>query len=118
MRDEATDETPTDMTETIGSMMAGTQSATIVLMKPGADYDPHEAFLRVWSDTDWAGSAKDRKSQSRLKLEVDGCPLYSASRKQKAHAHSSGEAEHHAATSTSSEAIRGGLVVHGIGSSD
>ena len=25
--------------------LAGTQSARVVLMKPGTDYDPHEAFL-------------------------------------------------------------------------
>ena len=59
--------------------LAGTQSAKVVLMKHGADCDPHEAFLRVWSDNDWAGSAKDRKSQFSLKIEIDGCPLYSAS---------------------------------------
>ena len=66
--------------------LAGTQSARVVLMTPGTDYDPHEAFLRVWSDSDWAGAAKDRKSQSSLKIEVGGCQLYSASRKQKARA--------------------------------
>ena len=60
-------------------------------MKPGTDYDPHEAFLRVWSDSDWAGDAKDRKSQSSFKIEVDGCPLCSVSRNQKARAHSSEE---------------------------
>ena len=59
-------------------------------MKPGADCDLHEAFSRVWSDSDWA-SAKDKKSQSSLKIEVDGCPLYSEPRKQKARAHHSGE---------------------------
>ena len=33
--------------------LAGTQLAKVVLMKPGADSDPHEAFfLRVWSDND------------------------------------------------------------------
>ena len=56
------------------------QSARVVLMKPGTDYDPHEAFLRVRSESEWAGNAKDRKSQSSLKIEVDWCPLYSASR--------------------------------------
>ena len=79
--------------------LAGTQSARVVLMKPGTDYDPHEAFLRVWSDSDWAGDVKDRKSQSSLKIEVDGCPRFSASRKQKARAHSSGEAEYYGAAS-------------------
>ena len=74
-------------------------------MKPGADYDPHRAFLRVWSDNDWAGNVKDWESQSSLKSEVDGCPLYSASRKQKPRAHSSGEADYYAAASATSEAM-------------
>ena len=85
--------------------LAGTQSARDVLMELGTDYDQHEAFLRVWSDSDWAGDAKDRKSQSSLQIEVDGCPLYSASRKQKARAHSNGEAEYNAAASAASEAM-------------
>ena len=83
--------------------LAGTQSTRVVLMKPGTDYDPHGAFLRVWSDSGWAGDAKDRRSRSSLKSEVDGCELYSASRKQKARAHSSGEAEHYAAASATCE---------------
>ena len=33
-------------------------------MKPFTDYDLHEAFLRVWSDSDWARNVKDRESQS------------------------------------------------------
>ena len=61
--------------------LAGSRSARVVLMKPGTDYDPHEAFLRVWSDCDWARNVRDRKSQSSLKIEVDVCPLCSASRK-------------------------------------
>ena len=68
--------------------LAGTQPARVVLTKP----DPHEAFLRVSSDSDCAGDAKDRKSPSSLKIEFDGRPLCSGSRKQKARAHSSGEA--------------------------
>ena len=83
-------------------------------MKPGADHDPHEAFFRVWSGSDCAGSAKDRKSQTSLTIEVD-CPLFSASRKQKARAHSSGEAEYDAAASATIEAmlIWEVLLVHG-----
>ena len=84
---------------------AGTQSLRVVLVEPGTDNDPHGAFLRVWSDTDGAGNVKDRKSQSSWKIVVDGCPLYSASRKMKARAHSSGEAEHYAAASATSEAM-------------
>ena len=60
-RYEATDKSFMDTTETIGSIPGRTQSAKVALMKPGADCDPHEAFLRVWSDNDRSGSAKDRK---------------------------------------------------------
>ena len=74
-------------------------------MTPGTDYDTHGAFLRAWSDSDWAGDAKDKKSQSSLKIEVNGCPLYPASRKQKARGHSSGEAEYHVTASAASEAM-------------
>ena len=42
--------------------LAGTQSVEVVLMRLGADCDPHEAFLRVWSDGDRAGSAKEKQS--------------------------------------------------------
>ena len=85
--------------------LAGTQSARLVLVKPGTDCDPHEAFLPVWLDSDWARNVKDRTSQSSLKIDVDGCPLSSASRKQKARVHSSGEAENYAAASAASEGI-------------
>ena len=69
-------------------------------MKPGTHYDPHEAF---WSDSDWAGNVQDKQSQSSLKIDVNGCPLYSASRKQKARAQSSGEAKYYAAASATSD---------------
>ena len=46
--------------------LAGTQSTRAALLKPGADCDPHEAFLRVWSDSDWARSAKDRKKSQSM----------------------------------------------------
>ena len=85
--------------------LAGTQSARVVLVKPATDHDPHGAFLRVWSGIDGAVNVKDRKSQATLKIEVGGCPLFSASRKQKARAHSSGEAECYAAASATSEAL-------------
>ena len=57
--------------------------------------------MRVWSDSDSAGSVKE--SQSSLNIEVDGCLLSSASRKQKERAHSSGEA-HYAAASVTRDA--------------
>ena len=62
-------------------------------------------FLRVWSDSGSAGNVKDRRSQSSLKIEVDGCPLYSASSKQKSREHSNGGVEYFAAASTTSEAM-------------
>ena len=43
-------------------------------MKSGTGHDPHEAFLRVWSEVI---VPKDSKSKSSLKIEVDGCPRYS-----------------------------------------
>ena len=52
--------------------LAGTLSARVVPMKRGTDYDPHEAFLRVRSDSDWFGDDKDRESQSSSKIEVGG----------------------------------------------
>ena len=45
------------------------------------------------------------------KIEVDGCPLCSASRKQTARAHSSGEAEYYAVASAASEAMLIGEVL-------
>ena len=74
-------------------------------MKLVTDYNPREAFLRVWSDSEWAGHVKERKSQSSLKIEVDGCPFCSASRKQKTRANPSGEAEFYAAASATCEAM-------------
>ena len=58
--------------------LAREPSQRVVLMKLGTGYDPHEAFLRVWSDSDWAGGAKDKKNQSSLKIEVGGRPLDSS----------------------------------------
>ena len=40
--DEAANEGFMDTTETDGTI------PRVVLMKSGTDYDPHEAFLRVW----------------------------------------------------------------------
>ena len=52
------------------------------------------------------GVFKDRKGQSSLKVEVDGCPLYSASRMQKARAHSKWQnSSSYAAASATSEAM-------------
>ena len=53
-----------DTTETVASMHGR-------VMKPGTGCVPHEAFLRVWADNDWAGSFTDRKSQSSLEIEID-----------------------------------------------
>ena len=64
---------------------------------------------------------RERQGQKKsLKIEVDGCPLFSASRKQMARAHSSGEARHHAAASATGETIVDprSLVVQGTGSLD
>ena len=66
---------------------------------------PSHALLRVWSDSGWAGNVKGKKSQSSMKIEVAGCHLWSASRMQKAPAHSSGEAEYYDAASATSETM-------------
>ena len=42
---EATDKSFMDTTETISLVLSGDQSARVALMKPGADYDPNDAFL-------------------------------------------------------------------------
>ena len=73
--------------------------------------------MLVCLDIDRAGNVKGRKSQSSLKIEVDVCPLDSASCKQKARAHSSGEAEYFAAALATSETllIREILMFMGMG---
>ena len=55
------------------------------------------------------GTSRTGKSQSSWKIEVKGCPLNSASRKQKARAHSSGEAKYYAAASATCETLFMGL---------
>ena len=52
---------------------------------------PNGAFLPVGPTTIGLRLSETRKVS--LKIDVDGCPLYSASRKQKARPHSSGELE-------------------------
>ena len=46
-----------------------------------------------------------RRSQSSVHIEVDGCPLHGASRRQNATATSSAEAEYYVACAALSEAI-------------
>ena len=106
---EATDKSFVDTT------WRGTQSARLVLMKLGTNHDPHEEFLRVWSDSDWAGNVKARKSQSSWMIEIDGCPPYAASRMQKARTHLSGEAEYYAAASATSETMSIREILFSIG---
>ena len=48
-------------------------------------------------------TSRPGRGQSSLKIEIEGCPPYSASRMQKARAHSNGEAEYYAAASATTE---------------
>ena len=86
--DEATDKSFMDTTGTVSSVFGGTQSARIVPMEPGTDDDPHEAFLRVWSDSE--------SMYACLVLQI---------RKQKPRAHSRSEAEYYAAASAARETM-------------
>ena len=87
-----------------------TEGMKSVLKKPqGSAWEP--VAVDVWTDSDWA-TREHRHSQSSVKIEVDGCLLYSASRKQAVIATSSAEAEVYAAAAGISEATH---LVHVIG---
>ena len=85
--------------------LAGSARAVNVLNRPSDEYEQDVATIQVWTDSNWAGDTVSRQSQSSIKLEVDGCPMYSCSRRQLALAHSSGEAEYYAGASGASEAM-------------
>ena len=61
--------------------------------------------LVVWSDSDWAGDKKTRKSRTAAHLMWGGCLLYSYTRRQTVVAQSSAEAEMYATASGVSEGI-------------
>ena len=61
--------------------------------------------LVVWSDSDWAGDKKTRKSRTAAHLMWGGCLLYSYTRRQTVVAQSSAEAELYATASGVSEGI-------------
>ncbi len=72
--------------------------------QPSSDGDVEFATLMIWSDSDWAGDST-RQSQSSLRIEVDGCPLFSTPRRQGAISDSSGEAEYYAGGRAASEGM-------------
>ena len=61
--------------------------------------------LVIWSDPDWAGDKKARKSRTAAHLMWGGCLLYSYTRRQTVVAQSSAEAELYATASGVSEGI-------------
>ncbi len=75
------------------------------MMKQPESEHPELAVVTIRSDSDWAGDQNTRQSQSSLHIEVDGCPIFSTSRRQGAVLHSSGEAEYYASVSAASEGI-------------
>ncbi len=85
--------------------MGGATSARIALMQPGADFPRDEVVFKVWPDSDWAGDLATRQSQSSLRIEADGCALFTSSRRQAATAHSSGEAEYYAGVAAACEGV-------------
>ena len=86
--------------------ICGTEDAYVWLPRPReSDYDYGVCVLDVWSDSDWAGDRRDRRSQSSIVLEIDGCPAFGASRRQAIIAGSSAEAEFYAAAGALSEAM-------------
>ena len=84
--------------------LSGTMDMAVVMRRP-FNTKPGVATLNVYSDSDWAGDTLTRRSQSSVHIEVDGCPLHGASRRQNATATSSAEAEYYAACAALSEAI-------------
>ena len=86
--------------------LAGTFDAYIWIAKPNETlFDYGTVELKVWTDSDWAGDRKDRRSQSSLLIEADGQPMFGHSRRQAVVAQSSAEAEFYAAASGLSEAM-------------
>ena len=92
-----------DTIETIGPIFGKSPVRVLLTLEQTMPRMVH--FLRVWSDSGSAGNVNDRRSQSSLKIEVDGCLLYSASSKQKSREHSNGGVEYYAAAPTTSEAM-------------
>ena len=101
--DEATDRSFMDTIETIGPIFGKGPVRVLFTLEQTMFRMVH--FLRVWSDSDSGGNVKDRRSHSSLKIEIDGCPLYSASSKQKSREHSNGGVEYFVAASATNEAM-------------
>ena len=74
--------------------MKGTRDLGVKMAKPTAPNDVVE--LEVWTDSDWAGDMKERKSQTRVHLTADGCPMMGISCRQNVQSLSNCEAEWHA----------------------
>eukprot|EP00959_Pyramimonas_sp_CCMP1952_P001003 20050-Pyramimonas_sp.AAC.1 len=61
--------------------------------------------LVAWTDSDWAGDAKERMSQTSVHISARGCPMFGASCCQDVQSLSSCEAEWHAGARGLSEGL-------------
>eukprot|EP00959_Pyramimonas_sp_CCMP1952_P276430 5778579-Pyramimonas_sp.AAC.1 len=73
------------------------------MAKPAAPQDVVD--LVAWTDSDWAGDTKERKSQTSVHIIVRGCPMLGVSCRQDAQSLSSCEAEWHAEAQGLSEGL-------------
>ena len=73
---------------------------------PRPDAFPKDVVeIVVWTDSDWAGETRERKSQTSVHIQVDGCPMAGISCRQDVISLSSCEAEWHAGARGLSEAL-------------
>eukprot|EP00971_Amphidinium_carterae_P304278 6046717-Amphidinium_carterae.1 len=84
----------------VGRYLKGTQKYQTLL--PAIESPGGSVQLVGYSDSDWAGDRRERKSQSSGCVRADGCPLVSWSTRQAVVSLSSGEAEYYAACSVCS----------------
>ena len=71
-----------------------------MVLKLSADANRRFAVLDGYADTDWATDEEFRKSQTSMKIEAEGAPLYSKSGLQTPHAGASGIAVYYGGCST------------------
>ncbi len=84
--------------------LKGTQNYQFVL-RPQYPGDQKSIEIEAFSDSDWAGCSKTRKSTSGFILQIFGTTIHFGSRTQSIHALSSGEAELYALGTSTSEAL-------------
>ncbi|CAK0870594.1 unnamed protein product [Prorocentrum cordatum] len=82
--------------------LLGTRNAVNWLPRPT---EGTNVELVGFGDSDWAGDLQTRRSQSSGKIEIDGVPMHSFSRRQSIVATSSGVAEYYAATAVAEDLL-------------